>query len=451
MRNFWRNVTLILACATAGAIGASLVTPVPGQDIQARLVKGVHKALPSVVAFHLKKELLSEGDTLFERLSSLFAQEKFSYASGVAIRQGGFILTNAHVVTDFKSYYATTYNGRILTARTVASEPELDIAVVKVDEDLPAIELCQFDKVEPGQFVFSVGTPYRLPFSVSFGIISALHRDRLGFPEVVVEDYIQTDADINPGSSGGPLCDLDGRLVGMNTAQFSLRTGSNGINFAVPASLIVQLIDKMIAGKPAARAYLGAHLGPLDFRSAALAGLDSVRGCVVLETYADSPARKAGLVPGDIVISADGSPVISPFSLVALAYVKSPGDKVMLELQRAGKRMSIVVTLGAVDVGDPPRMSLPELGATVEKPDAETLARLRVKYGAIVDFVDPEGVAMKLGIKSGDVIVAVGGTTFNTLAELAAAVADSAVKGEVRVRFISASTGVETENSLKLK
>jgi len=439
------GLSAALAAGAALAIFAGALRP-RAAGIEARLVKAVERVLPSTVSIHLREE--RPAPLFLEELSRLLEGRRFHTAAGVAVREGGYVLTNAHVVREFEDFYVVTRSGKVLSAKPVGMADAYDVALIKVEEDLPPVEFCRFDNVKVGRFVFSVGSPYDLPFSVSVGVISALHRGRLGF--CTVEDYLQTDAAVNPGSSGGPLCDLDGRLVGINSALYSLKSGSNGINFAVPVYLLKPLIDKMIEGRPAVEVYLGAHFRPPDISDLQRALLDEARGATAYKVYSGSPAEAAGLKKGDVVLEMDGEPVATPWSLRARLLVKRPGDGVEFLVARGAKRLKLKVELSARDERDPPSLYVEALGMLAERPDDETLARAGAEFGAVVDSADYGGTAYMLGLRSGDVILEVNGRRFRTLSEFAALAEEAVNGGEIRVRYYSATDSIEKESSTRI-
>ncbi|MDZ7816889.1 MAG: trypsin-like peptidase domain-containing protein [Planctomycetota bacterium] len=390
---------------------------------------------------------------LLEDITNITAEKKIYSAAGVAVAEGGVIATNAHVVSDFKDFYVTTYDGRTYAGKPIRVLHALDIAFVRIEEDLPPVPLCQYDKVSRGRTVFSVGTPFRLPFSVSTGVISATHRGRVGFSDI--EDYIQTDAAINPGSSGGPLCDLDGNLVGLNSSIYSLDSrGSNGIGFAVPSYLIEAVLDNSLEGRPVGDATLGVRPSVLDFDDMIRTGYDSTRGALIEGVLDGSPAQASGIRPDDVIFAVDGMTTSTPFVLRALIFVRDPGETVRLGVFRDGAKLEIPVVLGRIDPTDPPRMYILELEASVEKPDAATIARYNLgnlPCAAQVDYFQYKGLAHQVGLDSRDVIIAVNDKEFSTLTELRELVSTAISRGYIKIRFIDSDSGTETEHGLKTK
>ncbi|GAB4160706.1 MAG: serine protease HtrA [Planctomycetota bacterium] len=450
-----RTLMLIFIALVAGTAGGWLAARyLPGQGNVTPpipdLSSVVESVLPSTVTFKLREN--SEPFTVFsaDYLSRVFESRRFYSAAGVCVAPNGIIATNAHVVSEFRDLFAITHDGRTYSAKPVAVYPELDLAFVSIPAELVPLQPCQSDKVKPGMPVFSVGTPFELPGSVSFGVVSALHRGRIGFSSV--EDYIQTDAAINPGSSGGPLCDTNGKLVGVNSAIYSLDSrGSNGIGFAVPAYLLFAVLEKTLASRPVGKAWLGLRPDTLSFEKAAQAGYDSINGALVAGVLKGSPAENSGFKVGDVLISIDGKPIQSPFSLRALLYVREPGERVRFGLMRAGRRMEISVVLGENSVDDPARMFISDLSASVEKPDEGDLFHLGLTGGAQLDYIEYKGLAWELGLRSGDIITHVNGSRFSTLPELEGLVARAKEGGSISVTFIEIKSGTERKNSAEIK
>jgi serine protease Do len=256
--------------------------------------------------------------------------------TGFIISADGQIVTNAHVVDGADSVKVTLADGRSLDGKVLGADPATDIAVVKVDAgaDLPTVAFGDSTQLKVGQDVVAIGNPFGLGNSVTSGIVSALGRDINSGP---FDNYIQTDAAINKGNSGGPLFDTDGEVVGINTAIFSPTGGSVGIGFAVPSETAAKV----------ERGFLGVQIQPVTEDIAAALGFDKAKGVLVSDVTADTPAAKAGITRGDIVISVDGAAVNSPRDLTRKIATDAPGATVKLGLLRAGKPVDATVTLAS--------------------------------------------------------------------------------------------------------
>jgi len=310
--------------------------------------------MPSVVSIFTSKEVKRPrnpfmNDPLFrhffgERFEDE-AQRAFSLGSGVVISSRGYILTNHHVVETADEIEVALVDGKRLAAKVVGNDPETDLAVLKVDaQNLPAITLGRADNLRVGDVVLAIGNPLGVGQTVTMGIISALHRTGLSIN--TFENFIQTDAAINQGNSGGALIDTSGNLVGINTAILSQTGGSIGIGFAIPVSTAKQVMEQLIATGSVTRGWVGVELQELTPELAESFKLGPVQGAIVSGVQRGSPADRAGVRPGDIVISADGKPVRDPESLRNLIVALAPGDTTTLKLKRGKNEIELQVKVG---------------------------------------------------------------------------------------------------------
>jgi len=334
--------------------------------------------------------------------------EQSSLGSGVIVTEDGYVLTNNHVVHGAGEITVTLQDGRAYEARVVGVDPATDVAVLKIDaEGLVAAEFAPPGSVAVGDWVLAVGNPFGLGHTVTSGIVSAKGRSGMGLTKY--EDFIQTDAAINPGNSGGPLVDLAGRIVGVNTAIKSRTGGSLGIGFAIPADMARHVMTSLIEHGRVDRGWLGVYVQDLDEELAGSFGWDGTHGVLVAQVVPDSPAARAGLREGDIVVTVDGKAIASSNALVATVASYARGTQVRLEVFRDGRVRSVPVTIGRP--GDEAgRTARRVLGMDVRSV-TPSLARqhdLSVTEGAFVTEVEPGGLADRLGIRPGDVVLAVG-------------------------------------------
>ncbi|HEX3730099.1 MAG TPA: Do family serine endopeptidase [Opitutaceae bacterium] len=273
--------------------------------------------------------------------------------SGVIVTSDGYILTNNHVVEGFDEIKVTLEDKREFDARVIGTDPKTDVAVIKVDATrLPAITLADSDKLRVGDIVFAVGNPFELEETVTMGIVSAKGR-QVGILEDVqgYENFIQTDAAINLGNSGGALLDAKGRLVGINSAIISPSRGSIGIGFAIPVNLAATVMRSLIATGTVARGFLGVSTLNIDPEVAAQAGLPKdTSGAIVKEVTPKSPADLAGLQRSDIILGIDDKPVVDIESLHYVIGQMLPGAKITLKIVRDGKPMTVMATLASAAV-----------------------------------------------------------------------------------------------------
>ncbi|RMH51628.1 MAG: Do family serine endopeptidase [Alphaproteobacteria bacterium] len=325
----------------------------------------VARVMPAVVSIEVTKKLPAAGfnpadmppGNPFEEFARRFGiplppmmpngatPEMKGAGTGFIISASGDIVTNSHVVEHADSITVILADGTRLQAKVVGADPATDLALVRVEagRDLPHVEWGDSAALRLGQDVIAIGNPFGLGNSVTAGIVSALGRDIHAGP---FDDYIQTDAAINRGNSGGPLFDAEGKVVGINTAIFSPTGGSVGIGFAVPSNLARQVIADLADDGQVERGWLGVAIQPVSDDIAAALGLEKAQGALVAEVTPDSPAAKAGLKRGDVIRAVNGQTVKGPRDLTRLIATAKPGSKVELELLRAGKPTGRTVTLG---------------------------------------------------------------------------------------------------------
>ncbi|MGP0171947.1 Do family serine endopeptidase AlgW [Pseudomonas sp. NCHU5208] len=268
-----------------------------------------------------------------------------SLGSAVLMSKEGYLLTNNHVVSGADEIVVALKDGRETHARLVGSDPETDLAVLKIDLDnLPAMTLGHSDNLRIGDVALAIGNPFGVGQTVTMGIISATGRNQLGLN--TYEDFIQTDAAINPGNSGGALVDARGNLVGINTAIFSKSGGSQGIGFAIPVKLALEVMQAIIEHGQVIRGWLGIEVQPLTPELAESFGLEGRPGIVVAGLYRDGPAQKAGLQPGDLILSIDGQPAGDGRRSMNQVARTKPGDKIRIEVLRNGKTLDLTAEIG---------------------------------------------------------------------------------------------------------
>ncbi|MDP3846381.1 MAG: Do family serine endopeptidase AlgW [Pseudomonas sp.] len=268
-----------------------------------------------------------------------------SLGSAVIMSPEGYLLTNNHVTAGADQIVVALKDGRETMARVIGSDPETDLAVLKIDlADLPAITLGYSSKIQIGDVALAIGNPFGVGQTVTMGIISATGRNQLGLN--TYEDFIQTDAAINPGNSGGALVDALGNLVGINTAIFSKSGGSQGIGFAIPTKLALEVMNAIIEHGRVIRGWLGIEVQPLTPELAESFGLEGRPGIVVAAVYRDSPAAHAGLQPSDIILSIDGAPAGDGRKSMNLVAQAKPGDKVSIQILRNGQTLELITEIG---------------------------------------------------------------------------------------------------------
>ena len=314
----------------------------------------VRKAEPAVVSIFTSKEVKRPRNPFME--DPLFrhffgerfedeAQRAFGLGSGVIINPKGYILTNQHVVEAADEIEVALSDGKKLPAKVVGSDPETDLAVLQVAaQDLPAITLAQAENLKVGDVVLAIGNPLGVGQTVTMGIVSALHRTGLRIN--TFENFIQTDAAINQGNSGGALIDASGNLVGINTAILSQSGGSIGIGFAIPVSTAKQVMEQLIASGAVTRGWVGVELQEITPDLADSFKLGTTAGVLVAGVQRGSPADRAGIKPGDIVMIVDGQQAKDPDTMRNLIVALIPGKQVMLKLKRGQNDLELQIKIG---------------------------------------------------------------------------------------------------------
>jgi serine protease Do len=333
--------------------------------------------------------------------------------SGFFISSDGYAVTNYHVVDHANTVTVTTDDGKTHTAKVVGTDQKSDLALIKVDGS--GFAYVKFADHAPriGEWAVAVGNPFGLGGTVTAGIVSATGRD-IGRG---VDDYIQIDAPINRGNSGGPTFDTDGNVMGVNTAIFSPSGGSVGIGFDIPAATAKNVIAQLKDKGHVTRGWLGVQIQPVTSEVADALGLKQVGGALVTEPQPNSPAAKAGLKAGDVIVSVDGAALKDSRELAQRIGTMSPGSAVRLEVLRDGSQQTMTVTLGQVpdqqqaqagtEQQDSAQPAGPRLGLSLAPANG-------AGQGVAVTAVDPNGPAAEHGIKAGDVIMSVGGTAVST-------------------------------------
>lgn len=313
----------------------------------------VQQAIPAVVSLTSKKIARAMPRTVNPLFHYFFGEGdaterpelSASLGSGVIVSPEGYVLTNHHVVEGADEIEVTLADGRTAQAKVVGSDPETDVAVIKIDlSDLPAITFGKIENVRVGDVVLAIGNPFDVGQTVTMGIVSALGRNHLGIN--TFENFIQTDAAINPGNSGGALVDSRGRLLGINTAIFSRSGGSLGIGFAIPVSTAKQIMDEIIARGSVTRGWIGIDPQDITAELAESFDLTEKKGTLVAGVVRGTPADQAGVKPGDILLEVDGHPVNDTTTLLNAISQLKPNTVTVLTIMRKRQKMIINVVVG---------------------------------------------------------------------------------------------------------
>ncbi|UCG60520.1 MAG: DegQ family serine endoprotease [Candidatus Zixiibacteriota bacterium] len=335
--------------------------------------------------------------------------------SGVVIESDGKILTNHHVIAEADSIFVRTFDGKRYVASVLGSDPKTDIAVIEIEaRDLPIIKVGNSDNLKVGELVMAVGSPMseNLAYTVTQGIVSATGRSNIGLADY--EDFIQTDAAINPGNSGGALVNLDGELVGINSAIVSRSGGFQGIGFAVPSNMAVSVMNSLLANGKVIRGWLGVLIQDLDEALAEAMGVEVNNGALVGDVVSDSPAGRAGLEPGDVIVAMNDKEITNSAQLRNSVAATPPGTEVDFDIIRDGDRKRFTVELGELpsDVASTgTRQGLEDLlGFDVSNLTVDLARRYNLNpnlTGVVVTGIDQASAAFRSGLREGDVIFSV--------------------------------------------
>jgi serine protease Do len=350
--------------------------------------------------------------------------------SGFIISEDGYILTNNHVVANASRISVEMADGREFKGEVVGTDPPSDVAVVKIDgKDLPHLKLGDSDSLRVGEIVLAIGNPLEQRNTVTQGIVSAKGRSNVGITDFA--DFIQTDAAINLGNSGGPLLNLDGEVVGMNTAIMSRTGGSMGIGFAIPINMVKGVKDTLIAGKSVERGFLGVMIQDVTPEIADYFGVEPNTGAVVAQVNEDSPAAKAGIKSEDIVLEYNGESVHDASSLRNLVAQSKPESTAKMIVLRDGKRINLDVDIGKRDNAQVAALETPGmqegLGLQVQNLTPELSQRFGFtdQSGVVVAQVEPGSPADRAGIQPGNLIQEVNRKPVGNTQQFRDALADS--------------------------
>jgi len=345
--------------------------------------------------------------------------------SGFFISADGYAVTNNHVVDHAENVQVVTEDGKILTAKVIGTDPKSDLALIKVDgSDFPFVKFADHDP-RIGDWVIAVGNPFGLGGTVTAGVVSARGRDIGSGP---YDDYLQIDAPVNKGNSGGPSFDVDGNVIGVNTAIFSPSGGSVGIGFDIPADTVKTVVAQLKDTGHVTRGWMGVQIQPVTADIADSLGLKKAEGAIVDEAQSDSPAAKAGIIAGDVITTLDGAAVKDPRTLVRNISTMAPGTSVKLGVLHDNSEKTVTLTLGTLpderQANAGPQGSsekgTPHLGLTLAPAGAVGAGN----KGVAVTAVDPNGLAADRGMQSGDIILDVAGKAVSDPSDVTKEIAD---------------------------
>jgi Do/DeqQ family serine protease len=460
LRSLFVCTALIFSLAAckghAAPTGSSVPSPVPSNLLAAQnsYAEVVNQVAPAVVTIRSERRVRAAeqfpfiDDPFFRdffgdrfRNSQPRNQERLQrgLGSGVIVSADGYIVTNHHVIDGAEEIKVELNDNRSFAAKVIGSDPPSDLAVLKIEaKGLPVLSLGDSDRVRVGDIVLAVGNPLGVGQTVTMGIISAKGR-QTGLSDGSFEDFLQTDAPINQGNSGGALVNTKGELIGINSQILSPSGGNIGLGFAVPANMAKNAVDQLIKSGKVRRGMIGVTIQPVTSDLASSLGLSDARGALVSSVQAGSPAERAGIRRGDVIVALNGSPISDSNSLRNQVARTQPGTDVTLTISRDNREQQVRITLGELPAE---RMTASsdsssggsdtgKLGIQVEPLTPALADRLNLRAGTqglVVTAVDPVGPAAEAGIRENDVIEEVNRLPVRSVADLQAAIQRSGSK-----------------------
>ena len=420
--------SILATTLVVGNIGPVAAATIPAIDPTKGFSKLVEYAMPAVASVEVQYEetsaeldpnaevppQLKEFFDKFPQFKDRFNGQQSPHQRGSAVGSGfvisadGYVVTNNHVVSKADKVKLRFQNGDEFEAKVIGTDAKTDVALLKIDTTkiLPFVTFASAD-AKVGDWVMAVGNPFGLGGTVTAGIVSARGRDLGAGP---YDDYLQIDASINKGNSGGPAFNLEGEVVGVNTAIYSPSGGSVGIGFAIPAAIVSSVVDSLKANGSVTRGWLGVQIQPVTEDLAESLGLDKAMGAIISDVTQDSPALKSGLKQGDTILKANGEDIDDAKDLSRTVAAVKPGSEIKVDIIRDGKRQTIAVLIGTMP-GEMPKMA-----STGKSPDSMDLSSLGIKVapaedgaGLRVTELDPKSPAAEKGLRPGDIILEVAG------------------------------------------
>jgi len=413
---------------------------IPFKDSFAPLVKKSGPAVVNIYTKRMVKERVRSAnpflnDPFFNQFFQMpmgggMVQERMqsSLGSGVIVGEDGTIATSNHVVKDAAEIRIVTSDGQEFDAKKLLEDPRTDLAVLKIDtkgKSLPFLNIADSDEVEVGDIVLAIGNPFGVGQTVTSGIVSGVARTDVGITDY--GSFIQTDAAINPGNSGGALIDVNGDLIGINTAIYSRDGGSLGIGFAIPANMVKSVLKVAKSGGKIARPWVGVSSQPVTADMLESLGLDRVKGALIKKVYPDSPADKAGIVVGDVVVAINGKEVLDPSALKFRLATVEIGSDIQMDILRKGSKVSVELE-AQVPPEKPARDETLIEGASlfsgavvanISPALLEELGDSLVKESGVVILAIKGGNSARLGLQPGDVVLSINGEAVSSVKFLA--------------------------------
>jgi serine protease Do/serine protease DegQ len=405
------------------AAQAALPPYAEGQALPS-LAPMLERSMPAVVNISTSTNILVSDnplmqDPVFRQFFNvpdqpLRRQQKNSLGSGVIIdSKQGLVLTNNHVIDKADTITVTLNDGRQLSAKLIGTDPEADVAVIQIPADnLTMLPIADSRQLKVGDFVVAIGNPFGLGQTVTSGIVSALGRSGLGIEGY--EDFIQTDASINPGNSGGALVNLNGELVGMNTAILAPTGGNVGIGFAIPSNMVMTIKESLVKHGEVRRGLLGITTQDLTPELVKAFNLKNIQGAAISRIESNSPAAKAGLEPGDIIVAANGHPIKNSHDIRNIVGMMQIGQDVDLEYFRGNEKRQVTATIGKQEL---PRLTGEKLHHALQGTVLSASLKNQIE-GVLIEKIDTASDVWRAGLRPGDVIVSANRYRVRNLDEL---------------------------------
>ncbi|RLL49098.1 Do family serine endopeptidase [Acinetobacter cumulans] len=436
MKNQYLQKGLYAAVFTVATTQVQAAAPVDFSNL-------VEQVSPAVVSVNVVKKLSQEEllqQQVPEILKRFFGnqviipqqrmpQEKTAYGSAFFISKDGYLLTNHHVVEDASKVTIVLNDRREIDAKVVGSDERTDVALLKVTgTNFPELRTGNVEQLKVGEPVLAIGSPFGFDYSASAGIVSAKMRNMMGETSV---PFIQTDVALNPGNSGGPLFNQRGEVVGVNSRIFSGTGGYMGLSFSIPIDVAMDVAEQLKKNGKVTRTYLGVSLQDIDRNLAESYNLSKPEGSLITQVTPNSPAARAGLKAGDVILKLDGAPISRTSDLLNNLNRSVPNQTIQLEVLRDDKRRNISATL-VVAPDDTPAQSQnkapvskgPVLGVSIRNLTEAELSRLDVKGGVLIQDVLRDGIAAQAKILPGDVVTQLNNKTINNANDFVSAVSE---------------------------
>ncbi len=467
-----RDMSAVLILAAV--LGFSFRTDAKSVEFAKGFSSVAKEATPAVVFIQVEKEVPLRGMRQYGNLFEFFGEgfphrfnnpqggdprqprgsrppqtyKQLGQGSGFLISKDGYILTNTHVVGDMDKITVKLADGREFDAKRIGADPRTEVALIKIEaDDLPYLQTGDINKLEIGEWVIAIGTPFGLNKTLTVGVVSAKGRTNIGITDY--EDFIQTDAAINPGNSGGPLLNIDGQVIGINTAIYSQSGGYMGIGFAVPIDMALNIRDQLVANGYVKRGYIGVYLNPgeLTKEMAKSFGYDQSGGVLIAEVMEGGPADKAGIKSGDILIELAGEKIKDNQSFRNNVARIMPNEKAKFVIVRDGKRKEVTIEVGLMPDDavseEKKEQILDKVGFKLQALSDDIARELgyTAEEGLVVTEVYPGSEAEKQGLKVGMLILEVNRQTVKSLIDFEKA-ADKTKDGRMLLRVKSGKTTI---------